>query len=257
MLGCSYQHPSLCHGCDWRPSRPPSPPCCVQGYDGLVLEAWNQWAAWGALEQPDFAEAALGFIAKLGASLHDAGKQLLLAVPPILPAAPGRPAAKAEQLAGLLRRGDVDGLSIMLYDAAVSGPSPNAPLPWQEKNLRMLLEEGTADEDAPPAWSGAVLMGVPFYAYDFTEHVQTGTQDVAALTCESVLALLGRHQPPLEWHAEAAEHSATFRAGTTRHTIFFPTPSSFAARLELALRLGVGVSIWELGQGMDAFFDLL
>jgi hypothetical protein len=47
------------------------------------------------------------------------------------------------------------------------------------------------------------------------------------------------------------------QAGGTRHAVFFPTPASVAARVALATELGVGLSIWELGQGLGSFMDLL
>lgn len=45
--------------------------------------------------------------------------------------------------------------------------------------------------------------------------------------------------------------------GDMRHTVYYPTPAALAARIKLAEQLGVGLSIWELGQGLDSFMDLL
>lgn len=45
--------------------------------------------------------------------------------------------------------------------------------------------------------------------------------------------------------------------GGLRHTVYYPTPAALETRIKLASELGVGLSIWELGQGMDSFLDLL
>lgn len=45
--------------------------------------------------------------------------------------------------------------------------------------------------------------------------------------------------------------------GRMRHTTYFPTPAFLEARVKLAQQLGAGLSIWELGQGMECFMDLL
>jgi hypothetical protein len=82
-----------------------------RGYDGLVLEAWQQWEAMGAFRDGGFSAAALGFLRGLGAGLKSAGRALLLAVPPALPAGPGRPHADVAMLAGLADV--VDAFSVM------------------------------------------------------------------------------------------------------------------------------------------------
>lgn len=51
------------------------------------------------------------------------------------------------------------------------------------------------------------------------------------------------------------EHYIRLKSNDAR--IFYPSLDSIAARLELASKAGYGVCIWEIGQGLTHFFELL
>lgn len=70
--------------------------------------------------------------------------------------------------------------------------------------------------------------------------------------------LLEKHKPIFQWEQHSGEHFFFYTDDNhVRHAVFYPTLMSIFLRLEEARKWGCGISVWEIGQGLDYFFDLL
>lgn len=72
------------------------------------------------------------------------------------------------------------------------------------------------------------------------------------------LSLLEQHKPQLHWEKNSMEHYFLYVDNQDiKHVVFYPSLMSIVVRLEEALSWGAGISIWEIGQGLEYFFDIL
>lgn len=77
------------------------------------------------------------------------------------------------------------------------------------------------------------------------------------LIANRYIDLLKKTKPNFRWDDAVKEHVIEGKESGVNHLIFFPTLKSIELRLQLTERLGCGISVWELGQGLDYFYDLL
>ena len=103
------------------------------------------------------------------------------------------------------------------------------------------------------------LTSSPPLGWDFKLNAHEGDESASTpIDGEAYLSLLRTHRPPrLDWHAEAAEHVFTYVRDDWRHSVYYPSLKSLAERLGMMRGLGVGVALYELGTGLDFFWDLL
>ncbi|KAI4328893.1 hypothetical protein L6164_021213 [Bauhinia variegata] len=233
--------------------------CKEMGYDGIVLESWSRWSAYGILHDPSMRNLALQFIKQLGQALHSVvseknHKQQLQLVYVI-----GPPSSQNLQqhdfgpkdLETLSEA--VDGFSLMTYDFSnPQNPGPNAPLKWIQFILHLLL--GSSGNSAQ-SLTGKILLGINYYGNDFSLSRDSGGGTILG---RDYLALLEKHRPELQWDKNSGEHFFFYTDDNDiKHAVFYPSLKSISLRLEEARSWGCGISIWEIGQGLDYFFDLL
>lgn len=74
--------------------------------------------------------------------------------------------------------------------------------------------------------AGQVLMGLPFYGYDFTKTDQpsSSTKHNAPVSANPImgsafLALLKKVKPTLKWEEKSAEHRVKYKVGPPKPTV--------------------------------------
>ncbi|KAJ0499822.1 putative glycoside hydrolase family 18, catalytic domain, glycoside hydrolase superfamily [Helianthus annuus] len=228
--------------------------CKEMDFDGIVLESWSRWAAYGVLHDPHMRNLALKFIKKLGQVMHSVvvNERSLQLVYVIGPPHSDRLHEYDFGPQDLQSLGDaVDGYSLMTYDFSnPQNPGPNAPLKWVHSTMQLLLADGSQK------FSHKIFLGINFYGNDYV--LKGGGGGGGAILGRDYLSLLEKHKPELKWDKKSGEHFFLYSTdGNDQHVVFYPSLLSIEMRLDEARSWGAGISIWEIGQGLDYFFNLL
>lgn len=211
--------------------------CRQWKFDGIVLEILSQAGK--------YMQHAVDFTKLLGLELAEANFDLILVYPPYR----GYPRDDffVEAFDALYQY--VTGFSLMTYDFSnPQNPGANAPLYWMK-----ICVEKLAPESGDVEKRSKILLGLNFYGNSYTPN--GGGPIVGAEYIE--LLQSAKSTAVLSYTSKTGEHYMEVRNAKGTNKIFYPTLYSIKQRLDLATELGTGIAIWELGQGLEYFYDLL
>ncbi|RUS16882.1 chitinase domain-containing protein 1 [Endogone sp. FLAS-F59071] len=202
--------------------------CKKHDFNGLVLESGI----------PGYLNLFLGRLYK---QLHAYDRELIVVIPPI------REDSQQNLNEEVIRKLTtvVDYLSLMTYDYSSQKPAggANAPIDWMEDNILDLTNDGNRHK---------LLLGLNMYGMDYT-----GRAPPEAVTGLRLLVIMRKFSTTLTWDKESEEHLLEYTdEQDATHKLWTPTLKSLEARIHLAEDYEVGLSIWEVGQGLDYFYDL-
>ncbi|XP_072944827.1 chitinase domain-containing protein 1 [Epargyreus clarus] len=210
--------------------------CKQWKFDGIVLEMLSQIGK--------YTEKSVKFIQQFGLEMSEENLSLILVYPPFR----GYPSDEFFIQAFNDIHPYVEAVSVMTYDFSnPQKPGPNAPLYW----VRLCLEK-LIDNDDNPSKRSKILLGLNFYGNSYTANGGgpiVGTEYIELLKN-------AKNNQALQYNNNTAENYIEIRTSQGAKKIFFPTLYSIKKRLDLAREYGTGVAIWEIGQGLDYFYDL-
>lgn len=226
-------------------------------FDGIVMDV-------GYISYSRFGGDLNNFISLLSSQLHQLDLLLFWVIPPMVSLEnEDEELLNAEQMETLNTY--IDGFSIMTYDFSShhGRVGPTSPVDWMMRSILRLIPPSKRSDKG---FTDKFMLGINFYGREYKS--QTG--ETRAIIANDYIKLLESQKVKFVWEESFQEHLVYFNGNNNNsgkrknnqdeqfsNVVIYPTLKYLQTRIEIARTAGIGISIWEIGQGMDYFFDLL
>ncbi|CAJ0609420.1 unnamed protein product [Cylicocyclus nassatus] len=205
-------------------------------FDGAVVELWaNAMVQTGG----EAVELLIEMLRSWGDAFHKKNLQLIVPVgPPLNPE--NRPTGMFTAGFFFTLSEKVDYIQLMTYDYASKDMLGVAPYDWVDRSLATVLNK-------MPDIASQLMVGLNHYGYEYTG------KNMQAVNFQQYIENLKKKDSKLEWDSKSKEHFIA----TGSSKIYYPSLTSIEMRLNIARKHGVSAAIWDFGQGLNYFTQLL
>ncbi|KHJ99517.1 hypothetical protein OESDEN_00498 [Oesophagostomum dentatum] len=184
-------------------------------------------------------EMLLEMLLSWGHAFRKQNLQIILPVgPPLGP--DNRPTGMFTTGHFLILSQNIDYIQIMTYDYSVGDKQGVAPYDWVERSVEAVISRAKD-------YSGQLMVGINHYGYEYS------SKSIQALNFDKYLELLKKDENKLEWDPNSKEHYLV----TGSSKVYYPSLTSIEMRLNIARKYKTGAAIWDFGQGLNYFTQLL
>lgn len=224
-------------------------------YYGIVFEIFPSLDLFaGDPDKNDMRRLQLEMIHKVAEYINERGYKLFLVIPGY-----DKHNVKFSDADFLYLSESVYRFITINYDYTYGEPGPNNPIDWIEETVNYYLQSMIDSNGQPTGdyytYAKKLMIGVSFYGYQFIEN--DGDWSQMYILGNEYLNVLKNEKTKLVWNDKFAEQQVFFKSNGKSQVITYPTLLGIQKRVELAERLGTGIAIWELGQGIPYLFQPL
>jgi chitinase domain-containing protein 1 len=166
------------------------------------------------------------------------------------------PDFKTDDLLLLFR--NVHRFIIITNDFSDDSPGPNSPIRWVRRNINNVisgLPDNTTVEEYRE-YKKKLMFCIPLFAWEFVPTSQASKgYESRALKGPELIEILRTKQPKLTWEENHGELRLEYKNDTVELTTYYNSQESIIEKIKLASRLGTGVMLWELGQGLPFDYE--
>ncbi|CAB3402365.1 unnamed protein product [Caenorhabditis bovis] len=205
-------------------------------FDGIVVEFYLQ-----AIMVENSMEAKLYIIEtmeEIADIFHKRNLEVIFTVPqPLFPTRSPSMIIEPQEFREIAQFADY--VQVMTYDYNGDERAGVSPYNWFKECISYLGKGGKSEK---------LLSGINWYGYEYT------TRNVQPIIGKKFLDILSMFQD-LEFSFD--EHEIEHILSTPESIIYYPSLTSLEARMKFAREKTGGIAIWDYGQGLDYFTNLL